>query len=277
MRKYEIRLALGVLMLLALLAVFPELFAGYDPWATSGPVLASPTAAHPFGSDALGRDTWTRMVHGARTSLLVGMLATGIAVVIGGLVGLAAGTFGGWIDEGLMRLTEFLDAIPGLLLALLVVAVWGAGVLQISLAIGIGGWAGLARVLRVGLLSTREEGFVLAARAIGASSARVAFKHLLPHAIPPVLALVPFRIESAIIAEASLSFLGLGDLAYPSWGGMLRDAQPFLREAWWLAVGPALLLLLTILGLSLLADYLQRRANPRSRYDIAQVSRTVMP
>ena len=274
--NFEFRLALGVVALLALLAIFPEWIARYDPWATSGPVLGSPTAAHPFGSDALGRDTWTRMVYGARTSLLVGMLATGVALLIGGSVGLAAGTFGGWIDEGLMRLTEFLDAIPGLLLALLVVAVWGPGVVQISLAIGIGGWSSLARVLRVGLLSTREEDFVLAARSLGTSSTRIAFRHLLPHAFPPVLALVPFRIEAAIIAEASLSFLGLGDLAYPSWGGMLRDAQPFLRDAWWLAVGPGLLLLLTVFGLSLLADYLQRRAGPRSREDVARPSETVI-
>ena len=277
MSKREIGLALGFLALFALIGAFPEAFAPYDPWATSGPVLGSPSSAHLFGSDALGRDTWSRMVYGARTSLLVGMLATGVALIIGGSVGLAAGTFGGWIDDSLMRLTEFLDAIPGLLLALLVVAVWGPGVAQISIAIGISGWASLARVLRVGLLSTREEGFVLAAKALGASPTRVAFKHLLPHAVPPVFALVPFRVESAIIAEASLSFLGLGDLAYPSWGGMLRDAQPFLREAWWLAVGPALLLLLTIFGLSLLADYLQHRANPRSRHDIARLSGVVIP
>ena len=277
MSKREIGLALGILALFALIGVFPEAFAQYDPWSTGGSALGSPSAAHPFGSDALGRDTWSRMVYGARTSLLVGMLATGVALAIGGSVGLAAGTFGGWIDDALMRLTEFLDAIPGLLLALLVVAVWGPGVAQISMAIGISGWAGLARVLRVRLLSTREEGFVLAAKALGASSTRVAFKHLLPHAVPPVFALVPFRVESAIIAEASLSFLGLGDLAYPSWGGMLRDAQPFLREAWWLAAGPALLLLLSVFALSLLADYLQQRANPRSRYDIAQLSGTVTP
>ncbi len=277
MSRVELALALGLLALFALLTAFPEAFAQYDPWATSGPALTSPTAGHPIGTDALGRDTWSRMVYGARTSLLVGMLATAVALLIGGSVGLAAGLFGGWIDEVLMRITEFLDAIPSLLLALLVVAVWGPGVVQIALAIGVTGWAGLARVLRVGLLTTREEKFVLAAKAMGASPARVAFKHLLPHAMAPVIVLVPFRIESAIIAEASLSFLGLGDLAYPSWGGMLRDAQPFLREAWWLVVGPGLLLLLTVFGASLLADYLQRRADPRSRHVTDYLSATVAP
>ena len=277
MAKFESRAALAVLAVLGLLAALPQVFAPLDPWSTSGPVLAAPSIGHPFGTDALGRDSWSRVVHGARTSLLVGLLATGVAMAFGGLVGLAAGTFGGWVDEGLMRLTDFLDAIPGLLLALLVVAVWGPGLTQIAVAIGIGGWSGIARVLRVGLLSTREEAFVLAAKALGASPARVAFRHLLPHAIPPVLVLVPFRIEAAIIAEASLSFLGLGDLAYPSWGGMLRDAQPFLREAWWLVVGPGLLLLLTVFGLSLLADDLQQRANPRSRRRVVQVSASVMP
>ena len=277
MVRFESRVVLAVLAVMGLLAVLPQVFAPFDPWSTGGAVLAPPTIGHPFGTDALGRDSWSRVVYGARTSLLVGLLATGVAMAFGGLVGLVAGTFGGWIDEGLMRLTDFLDAIPGLLLALLVVAVWGPGLTQIAVAIGIGGWSGIARVLRVGLLSTREEEFVLAAKALGASPARIAFKHLLPHAIPPVLVLVPFRIEAAIIAEASLSFLGLGDLAYPSWGGMLRDAQPFLREAWWLVVGPGLLLLLTVFGLSLLADDLQTRANPRSRRRVVQGSASVMP
>lgn len=259
------RVALFVLGLLTMLAIMPGVFAPLDPWSTSGPALASPSLTYPLGTDALGRDIWSRTAHGARTSLLVGLLATGVALLLGGIVGLAAGTMGGWVDECLMRLTDFLDAIPSLLLALLVVAVWGPGLTQIALAIGIGGWSGLARVLRVGILSTREEEFILAAKAIGASPLRIAVRHLLPNVLPPVLVIVPFRIEAAIIAEASLAFLGLGDLAWPSWGGMLRDAQPYLREAWWLVVGPGALLLLTVFGLSLLADDLQKRTNPRQR------------
>ena len=263
MARFELGLALGILILLGLLALFPGTFTSFDPWDTGGQALSPPMAGHPLGSDGLGRDTWSRIVYGARTSLLVGMLATGVALLIGGSVGLAAGTFGGWIDEGLMRITELLDAFPALLLALFLVALWGPGLLQISFAIGLSGWSGMARVLRVGIVSTREEGFVVAAKALGASPIRVAFRHLLPHALSPLLVLLPFRVEAAIIAEASLSFLGFGDLAYPSWGAMLRDAQPLLRDAWWLVAGPGLLLLLTVFALSLLADHFQRRANPQ--------------
>lgn len=263
MARFELRLAIAVLILLAMLALFPSAFSGFDPWHTGSSALSPPSATHSLGSDALGRDTWSRVVHSARTSLLVGMLATAVALVIGGAVGLVAGTLGGWIDEGLMRVTELLDAFPAMLLALFLVALWGSGLMQISFAIGISGWSGVARVLRVGIVTTREDGFVVAAKAMGASPMRVAFHHLLPHALAPLLVLLPFRIEAAIIAEASLSFLGFGDLAYPSWGGMLRDAQPFLRDAWWLVVGPGLFLLLTVFALSLLADHFQRESNPQ--------------
>ena len=265
MARLELRLALGILVVLGLLALFPAAFTSAGPWETGNHSLSPPTAAHPFGSDALGRDTWSRLVHSTRTSLLVGMLATGFALLIGGMFGLVAGAVGGWMDEALMRITELLDAFPALLLALFLVAVWGPGLLQISFAIGLSGWSGIARLLRVRIVSTREEGFVLAAQAMGASRTRVAFKHLLPHALPPVLVLLPFRVEAAIIAEASLSFLGFGDLTYPSWGAMLRDAQPFLRDAWWLVLAPGLLLLLTVFSLSLLGDHLQQHTNPQLR------------
>ena len=263
MARSELALALGVLLIFMLLALFPGLFTSFNPWDTGGHALSPPTAGHLLGSDALGRDTWSRIVYSARTSLTVGVMATGVALLIGGSVGLAAGTFGGLTDEVLMRFAELLDAFPALLLALFLVALWGPGLLQISFAIGMSGWSGIARVLRVGIISTREEGFVLAARALGASPARVAFRHLLPHALPPILVLLPFRIEAAIIAEASLSFLGFGELAQPSWGAMLRDAQPFVRDAWWLVIGPGLPLLVTVFALSLLADCLQRLGNPR--------------
>ena len=280
MARFEFRLAIVVLVVLAMLALFPTAFSGFDPWNTGASALSPPSSTHPLGSDALGRDTWSRVVHSARTSLLVGLLATSVALVIGGAVGLAAGTLGGWIDEGLMRVTELLDAFPALLLALFLVALWGPGLMQISFAIGISGWSGVARVLRVGIVTTREEGFVVAAKAMGASPMRVAFHHLLPHALAPLWVLLPFRIEAAIIAEASLSFLGFGDLAYPSWGGMLRDAQPFLRDAWWLVVGPGILLLLTVFALSLLADCVQQKNNPllnRRNSKRAQTSPTQTP
>lgn len=265
MAKGELLFALTVLGLLALLAFFPGLFAPGDPWRTGGPALKPPGPEHPLGTDLLGRDVWTRLVHGARTSVLVGLLASGVAFVVGGAVGLLAGVLGGWADELLMRLAELLDSVPSLLLALLLVTLTGPGLLPVGLVIGLTGWVGLARVLRAELVSVREAEFVLASRALGVGRARLALRHLLPQALPPVLALLPFRFEGAILAEASLSFLGLGDTSRPSWGGMLRDAQPFLREAWWLLAAPALALFLTLFALSLLADALHRHTAPRLR------------
>lgn len=250
---------------LVLLGLFPSLFASQDPWRTGGPALAAPGGEYLLGTDQLGRDVWSRLLHGARTSLLVGVLATGLALLVGGLIGLLAGAFGGWIDELLMRLSELLDTIPGLLLALLVTTIIGPGLWQVALVIGLTGWTGLARVLRSRLVSVREEEFVLGARALGMSEVRVALKHMLPQTLPAVLALLPFRLEGAILLEASLSFLGLGDVSRPSWGGMLQDAQLYLRQAWWLVVAPGLMLAASLFALSLLADHLQRASNPKLR------------
>lgn len=261
----EMVLVLVVLASLLIAGLLPGFLAPHDPWRTGGPALAAPGGEHLLGTDQLGRDVWSRLVHGARTSLLVGGLATLIALVLGGTVGLLAGTLGGWIDELLMRLAELVDTVPGLLLALLVITLIGAGIWQVALVIGLTGWTGLARVLRSRLVSIREEEFVVAARALGMRETRVALKHMLPLAWPALLALLPFRLEGAILLEASLSFLGLGDVSRPSWGGMLQDAQPYLRQAWWLVAVPGAALALTLFALSLLSDHLQRLSNPKLR------------
>lgn len=259
---FFVLLVLGGLLLIGL---FPGSFAPQDPWRTGGPALAAPGGEYLLGTDQLGRDVWSRLAHGARTSLLVGLLATAIALLLGGTVGLLAGTVGGWLDEILMRVAELVDTIPSLLLALLLTTLVGAGLFQVALVIGLTGWTGLARVLRSRLVSIREEEFVLGARALGMGEARIALKHMLPQALPVVWALLPFRMEGAVLLEASLSFLGLGDVSRPSWGGMLQDAQLYLRQAWWLAAAPGLALAATLFALSLLADHLQRLGNPRLR------------
>lgn len=265
MARGELPIAFLILGLLALLALFPGFFTPQDPWRTGGPALKPPGPEYPLGTDMLGRDVWARVVYGARTSLLVGLLATGVALWVGGTVGLLAGTLGGWTDEALMRLAELVDSVPALPLALLLVAITGPSLLPVALVIGLTGWMGLARVLRAELVSLRERDFVLAARALGVGGIRLALRHLLPNALPPVLALLPFRFEAAILTEASLSFLGLGDTSRPSWGGLLRDAQPFLREAWWLFLVPASALALTLFALSLVADALHRSTAPKLR------------
>jgi len=261
----ELIFVLLVLGVMVMMGLFPSWVAPQDPWRTGGPALAAPGGDYLLGTDQLGRDVWSRLAHGARTSLVVALLATSMTLLLGGIVGLLAGAVGGWLDEILMRLAELVDTIPGLLLALLLITLVGAGLLQVALVIGLTGWTGLARVLRSRLVSIREEEFVLGARALGMSEVRVALKHMLPQALPVVLALLPFRMEGAILLEASLSFLGLGDVSRPSWGGMLQDAQLYLRQAWWLVVAPGLALAATLFALSLLADHLQRLSNPRLR------------
>lgn len=265
MARAELLLTLLILGFLGFVALFPGLLTHRDPWRTGGPALMPPGLGYPLGTDALGRDVWARVVYGGRTSILVGFLATGVTLLVGGAMGLLAGALGGWADELLMRLAEFVDSVPALPLALLLVALTGPSLLPVALVIGLTGWVGLARVLRAELVSLRERDFVLAARALGVGGIRLALRHLLPNALPPVLALLPFRFEAAILTEASLSFLGLGDTSRPSWGGLLRDAQPFLREGWWLFFAPALALALTLFALSLLADALHRSTTPRLR------------
>lgn len=265
MTRLEVSALTALLMALGLLSLFPELFTWHPLNDTSGLPLASPVWKHPLGTDALGRDVWTQLAHATRYSVLVGLLATGIALALGLTVGLLAGCGPRWMDDVVMRLTDLADAVPSLLLALFLVALWGSGVVQISIALGLVGWTGMARVLRARLLSVREEPFILAAKAIGVRRVRLAIRHLLPNALPPLLVLVPFRIEASIVAEAGLSFLGLGDLSHPSLGTMLHDAQPLLRECWWLLAGPGVMLLIMIFAPSVLADHLQRWTDPRMR------------
>lgn len=279
MASFEVRAVIAVLFLLGLMALLPEAFTWHQLNDTSGLPLAPPDWGHPLGTDALGRDAWTRLVYATRYSLLVGLLASLIALVLGVCVGLLAGSATGWISELLMRLTDLADAIPGLLLALFLVALWGSGLVQISFALGLVGWTAMARVLRARLLSVREEEFILAARAIGVRPLRLAFSHLLPHAFAPLLVLIPFRIEISVVAEASLSFLGLGDLSRPSLGTMLHDAQPLLRECWWLLAGPGAMLLIIVFAPSVLADHLQQWTEPRlrRRLSASAVRSTVQP
>ena len=268
MARIEIIGVAALLLLLGLMALLPEAFTWHQLNDTSGLPLAPPDWNHPLGTDALGRDAWTRLVYATRYSLLVGVLATLVSLFIGVSVGLLAGGAMGWINELLMRLTDLADAIPGLLLALFLVALWGSGLVQIAFALGLVGWTAMARVLRARLLSVREEEFILAAKAIGVRPARLALTHLLPHALAPLLVLIPFRIEISVVAEASLSFLGLGDLSHPSLGTMLHDAQPLLRECWWLLAGPGAMLLIIVFAPSVLADRLQQWTEPRSRWGI---------
>ncbi len=256
-------IAATILMAFVLVAVAPGLLSSPGGLQSGGGALAPPSVAHPLGTDILGRDAWARLAFGARTSLAVGLLATGVALTLGVIVGALAALLGGWWDDLLMRAAEIADSIPALLLALLLVSVVGPGLVPVALVVGVTGWLGIARVVRAEMMVVRESPSVIAARALGAGWVRVAARHIAPEVLVPVLALIPFRLEGAIVVEAGLSFLGVEDARRPSWGAMLRDAQPFLRDAWWLTAAPVAALAILLFALGLSADYLQRSFDPR--------------
>jgi peptide/nickel transport system permease protein/oligopeptide transport system permease protein len=218
----------------------------------------APSLAHPFGTDTLGRDELARVVYGARISLAVGVIAMSISVIIGIVLGSIAAYFGGILDSIIMRLTDTFMAFPYILFAIALLAALGPGFINVFLAIGLIGWTSTARVIRSVILQVKENDYISAARALGASHMRIILRHILPNSMAPVIVYAVMSIGSAIIAEAALSFLGLGILPpTPSWGLMIADAQVYLTSAPWLIIFPGLAILLTVLSFTLLGDGLR--------------------
>lgn len=257
----------GAAMLGALVtaAVLAGVLGSGSPRTLSADPLAPPSLRHPFGTDDLGRDIWTGLLYGARVSLTVGILAASTAALIGTMIGSIAGYYGGRLDDMLMRGTEFFLVIPSFLLALILVAVSGPSIWNVILTIGVLGWPSTARLLRAEFLSLKEREFVMAARAIGASTSRLVFRQILPNAAPPAVVITSLGVGTAILVEAGLSFLGLGDPNLFSWGLMLRNSREFLRIAWWMPTFPGLAIFLTVLSVNLVGDGLNDALNPRLR------------
>ena len=255
----------GSLLVLALVlvALAADRIAPYDPFATSDEVLRPPSAAHPLGTDDLGRDLFSAVVYGARASLLVGLVVASTATAIGVAVGGVAGYAGGLVDDGLMRLTELFQVVPRFFLALIAVALFGSSIWLIVLLLGLTYWPGTARLLRAQVLTLRTRDYVLAARALGVRESRILLRHVLPGALPPVITQAALHVGGAILIEAGLSFLGLGDRSMVSWGALLNDAQQFVRVAWWMSAFPGLAITLTVLGLNLMVDGLNEAWDPR--------------
>jgi peptide/nickel transport system permease protein len=221
---------------------------------------------HWLGTDALGRDILSRLLVGARISLFVGLAAVAIGGTTGTAVGLVSGYHGGWIDRVIMRVGDMQLAFPFILLALAVMAVLGPGLRNVIGVLGLTSWVTYARVVRSEVLSVREREFVQAARAIGAPLARVLVVHTLPNVVGTVIVVATFSVASTILAEAGLSFLGLGvGAATPTWGSMLADARDYMTDAWWLTAFPGLAILVTVLGVNLVGDWLRDYLDPRLR------------
>ncbi len=250
-------LAAALLLALALAAVVPSLFASQDPFAIRpADAFAAPSGAHLFGTDQSGRDVFARILAGARPSLLIGVCATAIGLALGALLGVAAGLGGRFVDAAVSRVLEVLFAFPGLILALLVIAIAGTGVVTTAVAVGIGTAPGYARMFRAQTLSVAGSGYVEAARALGHPPRRVLGRTVVPNVLRPLLVLATLGVGQAIVWGSSLSFLGLGaQPPDPEWGAMLSDSRQYISIAWWLAVIPGLF----ITGTALLTTVVGRR------------------
>lgn len=246
-------LILAALVLIALLA--PVLFP-HDPLSIAGPPLLPPFQdwSLPLGTDRLGRDVLAGIMHGARTSLAVALAAAATSIIVGAIVGTIAGFAGGFTDEALMRVVDAFQTVPGFLLALAFVSVVGPSLGVVVIAIALSAWTGPARIARAEVLSIRERDYVAAARVIGMRPAEIAFREVLPNALPPVLALSAVIVASAILTEAALSFLGLGDPNRVTWGGMIAEGRTVLRTAPFLSIFPGIALVLAVLGVYLAGE-----------------------
>ncbi len=265
------RIAVGglvVILLLALMAIFAPLLSPYDPIDEifRGMRGGSPTLAHPFGYDHLGRDLLSRVIFGTRVALLVGLLATGIAVTLGVIIGAVAGYLGSWEDTLISRVIDTLMAFPIIALLVVLAAVMGPSLVTTVVVIGVTGWARFARVVRADIMSLKATDFVTAARAVGVRDWRIIWRHLLPNVMGPIIVLATLGIGGIIILESALSFLGLGIRPpNPSWGGTLADGRAFILRFPHIAFFPGLMIVITVLAFNFLGDGLRDALDPRER------------
>jgi peptide/nickel transport system permease protein len=250
------RTAIALLALLLLVAAAAPWLAPEDPFAMSAAPLLQPGARHPFGTDDLGRDVYAGVVHGTRTSLYVALAAATIAGALGLIVGGVAAIRGGLVDQVLMRGTDFVQSLPRFLLIVVSVSLFGARFALIVLIIGLTEWPSTARLFRAHALGTLERDFAIAARAAGAGTVAILWRHVLPLALPVMAAQISYHAGGAILAEAGLSFLGLGDPTVISWGALLGSGQRFVRDAWWMSIFPGVAVTAAVLGCNLAADAL---------------------
>jgi peptide/nickel transport system permease protein len=270
--RYNPLAATGVVLVIVfvLCAIFASWLAPYDPAQINLPMrLTSPSAAHWCGTDELGRDVLSRLIYGARISMLVGSSVVALSLALGLVIGSIAGYYGGRIDRfvNVVLMNAFLS-FPGILLAIAFVAFRGPGIFNLVLALSLGGWVGYARLVRAQVLATREKEFVEAARALGATDLRVIVRHILPNIIQPVIVQAAIGMAGAILAEATMSFLGLGvPPPAASWGSMLNDARAHLFDAAHLVLFPAATVMLAVLSFNFIGDALRDLLDPRSRIE----------
>jgi peptide/nickel transport system permease protein len=266
MRNPRTIVAFALVAAMVLMALSANLLAPYSyKFQARGSENLPPGGQFWLGTDYLGRDILSRVMYGAQVSMLVGIVATAISLFIGVNMGLLAGYFGGKVDAFLMRVTDTFAAFPSLLLAVAITALYDKpSFLILFIALGVVGWTGTARIVRAQVLTIATQDYVTAARALGTRNSRIVFRHILPNCVSPIIVIATLSVGGNILAEAGLSFLGLGvQEPFPSWGGMLSDARSYFHNYWWLAVFPGLAIVLTVLAFNLLGDGLRDALDPK--------------
>jgi peptide/nickel transport system permease protein len=257
------------LLILTACAVLAPLLAPYDPNALDFTMIEGPSWAHPLGTDDLGRDLLSRLIYGARISLFVGVSTVAIAAIAGVVLGLLSGYYGGWLDFVIMRYIDLQWAFPNFIIAVYLVAVVGTGLSNVIVAISLAFLDDFARIARGMVLSIKEEQYVMAARTVGASDWRIMWRHILPNAMAPIIVQATVSVSYAILAEATLSFLGLGVTAdTATWGLILSESRSFISRAWWLGVFPGLFIMITVLSINFLGDALRDGLDAREARDL---------
>lgn len=268
-RDKKALIGLIVLTTLSVAALLAPWLTPYDPNLMDYEMIAAPSWVHPLGTDDLGRDLLTRLIYGAQVSLFVGISTVAIALVAGVGLGIAAGYFGGWADTIIMRYIDLQWAFPNFIIAVYLVAVFGTGLSNVIVAISLAFVDDFARIARGMVLTIKEEQYIAAARTLGASHNRIMWRHILPNAMAPLIVQATVSVSYAILAEAGLSFLGLGvEASTPTWGLILAESRSFISRAWWLGVFPGLFIMITVLSINFLGDAL------RDALDVKEVKET---
>ena len=255
---------LVILLLVALMAATAPIVFPFSPWDMQGAPFAPPgEEGFWLGSDSLGRDVAADIAYGSYVSLLVGAVSTAASLALGVVLGALAGYAGGWVDDAIMRFTEFFQTVPSFILAVVLVAIFTPSITSIVVAIAIVSWPPVTRVVRAEFMTLRNREFVQAAEVLGRSQTAIVFREILPNALSPIIVLASLMVASAILLESALSFLGLGDPNLMSWGFMIGAGRSVIRLAWWMSVFPGLALFLTVLALNLVGEGLSDALNPR--------------
>lgn len=259
----QLKVGIILLLILIIVSILAPLIATHDPYSLGDEMVAAPSSTHFLGTDGLGRDVFSMVIYGTRTSLLIGVVAALISGVIGTLLGGVAGFFGGKLDRLLTEVNNIFLMMPTFFLILIVVALFGSSLVNVMLIIGLTSWVGNARLMRAQAMSLRERTFIMGAYAVGERKGQILLKHIIPNGIFPIVANTTMIISSAILTEASLSFLGLGDPNVISWGQIIYNGREYLTSAWWISTFAGLIVVITVLAFYLIGDGLNRILSPK--------------